>query len=326
MDRIIPVAVSTDMNYCTPTYITLHSMLKYSKTQDFYKIYVLIEKSFDINYQSLLKSLEEEYNNVEILFEQLGDSFKDSKMIIQHTTTPSMYRLLLPELLSQYDKCIYIDVDTLVCDDISSLYDIDIYNYYVGGVRDIEADDYIRKFDYSDIVPPTDEYINTGLLLMNLKKMRDEKVINSFIRISKSRLLFMDQDILNIVCYGKIYFLPLRYNAMVKYRFIHYRQKRYQDNVTKYFSCGEIHEAYHKPVVIHYAQPTKPWQCKYIYEGGKWFKYINANISKDVKKKYITPFIMANKKKFAFQINYFIRYLLYKLGIFKYVLKIKGII
>lgn len=324
--EIVPVAVSTDENYSVPTYIMLHSMMKNARKTCQYKVFILVEKTFSDHFQKFIMSLENDFDNIAINFVNMGDSFSDSKMIIRHTTTPSMYRLLLPDILSEYERCIYADVDTIVCGDIAELMDIDLEDNYVAGVRDIEADKYIESFDYGNIKPPTDTYINTGLLVMNLRKMREANMVEQFMNLSHEKLLFMDQDILNICCSEHILPLSLKYNAMVKYRFVNFRMSKYQDFVTKVFPIKDIHEAYDAPVMVHYAQPLKPWQCAYVYKGKIWYNYIKKNISDVIEKEFIKPFVKSQQKGIKIQINNFIRYVLCKLGVYKYLLVAKGLL
>ena len=92
---------------------------------------------------------------------------------------------------------------------MASVFDIDISDHYFGAVRDIEAMPYISKFDYSCDRPDPSGYVNSGMLYMNLKKMRQDDLVSKFLELSIERLFFGDQDILNIVCKDNIKFLEL---------------------------------------------------------------------------------------------------------------------
>ena len=90
----------------------------------------------------------------------MGQAFSDTALVLDHTTLPTMYRLLLPNLLPDCDQCVYLDGDIIVTGDISSVFDIDISTYYIGAVRDIEAITYISNFNYIDKRPDPSGYIN----------------------------------------------------------------------------------------------------------------------------------------------------------------------
>lgn len=314
---------STDNNYIVPTYIAIHSLMKYSKPDKKYIVYVLIPTDLDLNNKNLLESIHQDFNNLSLSFINMGSAFSGTNLVLKHTTLATMYRLLLPDLLSDCDYCVYLDGDIIVTGDMSSVFDIDINDYYIGAVRDIEAITYISKFSYTGNRPDPAGYVNAGFLFFNLKKMRQDNLVSEFMKLSKERLLFADQDILNISCKDHIKFLDLKYNVLVKYRFVNYRQNHYNDFIRKYFSVPEIHEAIDAPVMIHYAQPTKPWQCRYVYKGQAWYKYINKNISKSIYNKYLKPYINSHKINCKTRIKLFSHWLLYKTGILKIVLNMQ---
>lgn len=320
--KVIPIVVSPDDNYVIPTYIMLHSLIQNKGDEDIYDI-VILANDLQKENSNFLKSLEKEGNNIRVRELTVGDVFKQTEIVLTYISVAALYRLMLPKLLPEYDKCIYIDGDALIQGDISTAFHIDIRDNYIGAVRDIEAERYINEFDY-EITPPTDAYVNSGFLLMNLRKMREDELTEHFKNLSQKKFLFIDQDILNICCHGKIYFLPLKCNAMVKYRFLHYRMKEYANNVTDYFTLDEIYEAQDDPIMIHYAQPIKPWHCKYVYKGDDWRKYVKHEIKNAEANLRIKQYIKDNRKPFSVQIKLGVRYLLRKTFAFKLLLKMKG--
>lgn len=315
----IPIVVSTDNGYAIPTYVLLHSLINHKSQQDSYDIIVLTKDLSEKNI-SLLKSFENEKTKISVRIIFVEDCFSDTEIYLKHISVAAMYRLLLPKLLPEYDKCIYIDGDALICDNIRKAYDEPIDDYYIAAVKDIEAEEYINKFDY-EIYPPTEQYVNSGFLLMNLKRMREDNLNERFYELSGKKMLFCDQDILNIACKDMIRILPLKYNAMVKYRFLHYRLKSYNQKISKHFTINEIYEAQEHPVMVHYAQPIKPWQCKYIYEGKRWNEYVKSNISNEIREQYINQYIMKSQESKEIQFKLGIRYVLSKLFLYKYLLK-----
>ncbi len=315
----IPIVVSPDNNYVIPTYVLLHSLIKNKSSKDNYDIIILTNELAEDNF-NLLKSLEKISIGISVRLLSAGNNFSNTKIHLKHITVAAMYRLLLPQLLPEYSKCIYIDGDALICNDIAKAYRESVDNFYIAAVRDIEAADYISKFQY-DIAPPTDQYINTGFLLMNLENMRKDGLVDRFFELSDKKFLFCDQDIMNIVCHNKIRHLPLKYNAMVKYRFLHYRLKNYKEEITKYFSLNEIYEAQQHPIMIHYAQPIKPWQCKFVYNGKHWNDYVVNSIDSEIREKYIMPYVSKSQKDRKTQFRLGTRYILSKTFVYKYLLK-----
>lgn len=314
------VVFSSDDNYIVPTYVAIHSLLYHARRNDCYDVYVLAPGNLMDSSKDTISSIEKEFTNLKIHFINLGDAFSSSSLFLDHTSIPTMYRLLLPSLLPDCDKCLYLDGDILVTGDMSELFDIDMEGYYVGGVRDIEADICIKKFDYDCTPPDCENYINAGLLLMNLRLMREDGIEQKFMEYAGKKLMFADQDIVNIVCHGKIRFLELKFNTIVKYTFVNYKQKHYSSYITDKFPIQEIYDAIDHPVMIHYAQAIKPWQCRYVYKGEKWYRYIKKNVPDNIYREHILPYIKKYDDVDTIKRRIFLRWILYKLGIFRLVL------
>ena len=117
-------------------------------------------------------------------------------------------RLILPELLPKINKIIYLDGDTLVFTDLTELFNLPMNDNYIMSFPDV-LHNHIRKYGiYSDI------YINSGTLLFNLKKIRDDKITDKSLKLvfkKFKKLYFGDQDIINIGYHPKLGLLPLKY-------------------------------------------------------------------------------------------------------------------
>lgn len=131
----------------------------------------------------------------------------------------AMVRCYLPQILKE-NKVIYIDVDTTVVEPLT-----DLWNFNLGS-KCLAA-----RAEH-------DDYFNSGVLLMDLAKMRALNIANQFTRLlTKCRLVFPDQDAINIVLKGQIATLPYKFNALGRY------------------------PVYEYPIAIrHYAGIIKPWK------------------------------------------------------------------
>ena len=125
------------------------------------------------------------------------------------------YRLFAHRVFPEIDKILYLDSDTLVCRDLSELFNTDLTDLCIGAVRDLAPvnDPYhpqgifVKKFsaDYLNNGP----YYNSGVLLLNLREIeKNEKLLFE----TKIPLYYPDQDLLNAAFVGKIKSLPLKYN------------------------------------------------------------------------------------------------------------------
>ena len=139
-------------------------------------------------------------------------------------------RCYLTEILPELDKVLYLDLDIYIDQDISQIWDIDIENYAVAGVVDFGA-----KLNFLPYIPHIGVYINSGVMLMNLKYWREHNITERIHQLLNTYVLsYPDQDAINIVCYGHIKFLSHKWNS---------------NQSTGY---------HHRPIINH-GIPYKPW-------------------------------------------------------------------
>lgn len=174
-----------------------------------------------------------------------------------HISTAMIYRILAPFILN-IDKAIYLDCDTIVRHDISELYNTPVK--LIAGVKDAN---YIRQAKKNNLKTI---YINSGVLLMNLKALREMK--NYFKRLEKVinggyNLSLYDQDLINIAFQGKIELLPAKWNVCAK---IYNEQYTKQDLI-------ERDNARKDPAIIHWAGINKPWNKANVFLRYEWKKY-----------------------------------------------------
>lgn len=156
-------------------------------------------------------------------------------------TTAAYARILIPEILPDCDKAIYLDADTLVVSDLGDLWSADLGDNLVAGV----VDGFVEQEELDEIGMSRNEYINSGVLTMNLVAWRKEGVADTiFAKVretAKSR--YLDQTALNTVVRGRVLFLGREWN---------------------FFSERYVEIERRLPKVIHYAGSAKPWRYRRV--------------------------------------------------------------
>ena len=263
---VIPVVYATDLTYMRFVLTSMVSALQYSKSNTFYNFIILIPRNSGID-QSDVRNRIRRFDNFSLSFIEIGDEFSSIQLQIDHITTPTFYRLRLPGILDKYDKCIYLDADTIVCEDLQWLYDIDLADNYLAGVPAYGY--YKQEEKHRERLGIREEftfqYINAGVLLFNLKIMREDDKESQFIQLLDRNYASQDQDILNVACFGKIRLLPYRYNVMTKYA--KWKLEKFPSEAIPY----EIISGRMYPAIIHYADKTKPWKDYSSPYSNYWF-------------------------------------------------------
>ena len=121
--------------------------------------------------------------------------------------TPYTLLRLLAELVENIpDKLLYLDIDMMAADDISKLYNIDVSNYEYAAVKE--------KYGCWIIRP---DYINAGMLLFNMKKIKETKLLEKARNLIKTKkMLFADQDAIFWSTTKKL-IIPRIYNEQSKF-------------------------------------------------------------------------------------------------------------
>ena len=143
-----------------------------------------------------------------------------------------LIRAALSKVFPQYDKILSIDCDTIVAQNVSDLWDIDLGGYYFAAVKEPVLSSTTHGL-----------YTNVGVMMMNLKKLRDGKDTEMIKALNTRAYYFVSQDVLNGLCRGSIRELPGEYNVCdytipsTSVKIIHYAGKnnwRNNDIVVKY--------------------------------------------------------------------------------------------
>jgi lipopolysaccharide biosynthesis glycosyltransferase len=180
-------------------------------------------------------------------------------------TAAAYYRLILTELLPQYDKVIYMDCDIIVRNDLARLYrTIDLDDYYMAGVFEATLD--FQEKETRAVGCEPGQYINSGFLIMNLAKLRRDNIMEISLQTLKDNVFrFPDQDTINIVCKGRILALKPYYNSIRTF-FI----PEYKAGFLRYYSETDW-ETVQRHGTIHYTG-NKPWKS-YAVKFEVWWKY-----------------------------------------------------
>ena len=166
------------------------------------------------------------------------------------------YRWLIPEVLSKYDKVLYLDCDIAVTADVAKLYDTPLGDSYIAAANNFLRDNLINHVK-NRLGLPLDEYYNSGVLVINCKRWIENNIKNKCVECLKSydKLACPDQDVLNVVCRGKVVRLDDRWNYQWHHRFPDARTGKFTLDYQERYDrlSGGI------PYIIHYTSWVKPW-------------------------------------------------------------------
>jgi len=204
------IIYATDHNFVFITAVSLYSLAYNYKGNSTLQIYVLIDQMVTEEDKKYFSRVQNDFPKIKIHFHEIVvDVLETLDMSHTYLNKMTLYRLMLPEVLPDVKTCLYLDADTLIRGDISSLLETDIGGYYLAGVWDMGIESFTHHVEG---LPNKESYINAGVLLMNLEMMREKNLQQELFSKINNKYPHSDQDILNVCCYGYIKLLPEKYN------------------------------------------------------------------------------------------------------------------
>ena len=178
----ISVAFCIDNNYSLYGYVSMTSILETKNFNTFVSFYIIIKKDFSEQNKEIILSLYEKYDFLNISLIYMDDRYKNVK-VINYLNQIAYFRLSLGELLPNLNRIIYLDSDVIVYNDLTNLFNINFNGYMIlsrKAPKGMEIDELMK--------------INSGILLLNLKKMRDTNFEQKIIKIINEGFVSSVQD------------------------------------------------------------------------------------------------------------------------------------
>lgn len=267
MKKEIPIFFTIDNKYAPFVDVAIKSIIENASKEYKYKIIILHQELSKENIEKISSNAQDGFD-IEFIYMKDGlETITDraeNKLRCDYFTLTIYFRLFIPEMFPEYDKGIYIDSDIVVPGDISKLYNIELENNIIGACNDKSVLDVPELVDYMEnaVGVNRNEYINSGVLLMNLKAMREKQFSKRFLELLNTYhfdCIAPDQDYLNAMCNGKILYLNEEWDAMP----------------------NDAREPLESPMLIHYNLFQKPWcydniqYADYFWKYAKKSKYYN---------------------------------------------------
>lgn len=242
--KTLDIAFSVNNRYAQYLGATILSILAHHPKEEV-RVHILYKEIA----QSILQDLDNlarQTPNLELHFHLLEDQqFSAIPIRTEQFPIESFSRFLLPELLVDLKRILYLDVDILVHGNLMELFQTDLEGYELGAIVEADIFKYYQWYLDSLGFSPNDAYFSSGVLLMDLDKMRQNGTTNQLIAMALEKAQdykFPDQDILNTYYKGQFKQLSPAYN---------YTDVRKQN---RELAADEI-------VIEHFNGDIKAWQA-----------------------------------------------------------------
>ena len=220
-EKNVPIIFSSSDYFSAFASVLIQSIKEYMYQDMNYDI-VIFEKQISKQNKTLLKSMEQGVPNLSIRFFNPKPLIDGSKFFINSSnqSEEAYYRILAPYILKKYKKAIVMDCDIVAMTDIAELYKTDVSGFCLAAAKDVvwqgwyNGDREIQKYCKSILtLKDPYAYVNTGVVLFNLEKCREEISMEKMLKIAQSEhFKVQEQDIINLIFDGKIKYMDIAWN------------------------------------------------------------------------------------------------------------------
>lgn len=275
----INIAYSSDNNYARHVGVSMLSVFQNNNHIDEIVVYILDNGIDPVNKTELTNIADSYFRKI---------VFYDFNMLSRELKTDNQYNLssygrLFLSRLQEVDKIIYLDCDSIILDKLDELWNMNIDDYYIAGVKDT-----VNEFYKTSIYLESEsDYINAGFLLINLKNWRVNDLENQFLNFIddfKGSVPHHDQGTINSVCRNKILILHPKYNVQCPMFYFSNDQIKEIYNISNYYDQEELDSAVEKPLFIHFTNGffNRPWHINSTHPyTDKYLFYLSQTIWKD---------------------------------------------
>ena len=256
------IVFSTDANYAPHTGAAIRS-LRRSNPDVALCVWILDNQIGEAHRSRFLRQQEEDAN-LEIRFVDFAPYAKQLRLNLLWDISLSSYaRLFLPDMLPEtVERALYLDCDTVVCSSLVELFRMDLGDCLTAGVLDLSSDEVKVRIGLDPSVP----YVNAGVLLFDLKRMRREETQQKFLDfldLHNGQVYHHDQGVINGILHDRMMILPQKYNVMTPLMTMKHRHiRRFYCLSELGYPDDEIRRAAAEPVIIHYTPcfSGRPWE------------------------------------------------------------------
>lgn len=254
---------SIDDAYVIPFKVLWHSLMKTRSVPETVPIYVLHEQSLS---KSSIHDLVQYFDKYQrkATFLNASACVPNDVPISGHISKATYYRLYLASIMPREVKSVlYIDSDAIVVRSISQLFILEL-THHIAAVDHLSPENSFRLWG-----PTSGNYFQAGVLLIDLEAWRSEDYQKEFSKVlnnDRHRILWWDQDVLNIVFENNWQRLPVWFNVC------HHVRKALEPEVVSSNVCFWHLDGYQKPWKYpSNLEPARQWYISYEEAFGRPF-------------------------------------------------------
>ena len=275
-DNNVAVVMCASNYYAPYTSVVVQSILDCKSDDHNYDLIVLSKDMTQLNKDTMCSMVAGE-PNVSLRFVDMSEHVKRlSVSLLAHFTIESYFRIFIPYVLPEHERILYCDCDLVWLRDPAELFRTDLEGNMFGAVVDPiyiynqkTYDDYWAERNEKELeMPPDALYTNTGIMVWDLPSFREMFSLEYVLRVAcDKQFLFCDQDVLNALCGGQVFYLDPHWNVLAD-------SMGRGSQLQQLLGAGNEYEiAREQPGVFHWADKMKPWNIEAVDRGFLFWRF-----------------------------------------------------
>lgn len=276
--NIVHIVYASDNKFAEILGVSLVSLYENSKDVEDIKVYIL-DSGINSDNKGKLMSLSKKYKRSDIKFIKATDISKvlSMKVNLDRGSLSQYARLFISSVLpATLERIIYLDCDIIINKSILELWQLDMHGKTISALKDAFSKQYRKNIN----LKPNDIMFNSGVMLIDMKKWRDnniEKKLLKFIKSKHGNIQQGDQGALNAILSKDTFPFHPKFNSITVFYDFSYDEMLIYRKPVDFYTKKEIEEAVNEPVIIHYTtsfRSVRPWYngCEHKY-ASKWIEY-----------------------------------------------------
>ncbi len=262
------IVFATSDLYSRLCIVTIKSLLMNNEAADKINIYYIGNKIAKEHKDNIRRLVSEYKRHIEFI--EMPDELCPIKGLLRKDAIVYTYCYLHDILPESVEKVLLIESDVVIRGSIEELYALDISDYYLAAADDMQSKWYKKKLGIKAEQP----YFNSGIMLINLKKWRDDNItekITEVIASGKHKYFYEVQDELNALFAGNVKIFSPRFNCTTAFFLFDYKNMRRYRRPTTCCDEREYADSRNDPVIVHFTTNQiiqgRPWieDCVHPY-------------------------------------------------------------
>lgn len=273
------IMYSIDSNYAKYCAVSIRSLLA-NRDNSIPLDIVVVHQNVQEYILRKIKLCEEQ--SVNIRFFNINDIVSKEELETLPTkkywSLATYFRFFVGDIFSEYERVLYLDSDTIVCDSIDQILNVSLkQDEVLAACIDIGMMRYLQDANWQFYarnklkINNLENYFQAAVILFDIKKYNAEEFRSRLLSSSASNdYKYLDQDALNVVFQNRVKLLDLRWNLPWSLKAFYMNEVR---DMLSIKHADTYLKSFDHPGIIHFCNVKKPWTHVSFENAHLFWKY-----------------------------------------------------